>query len=151
MGESGWINMFMGQYHQKIDEKGRLTIPAKFRSDLGEDFIVSRGLDGCLFIYPKEAWNTMIKKYETLPNIKDTRNFMRFLLSGASDEKFDKNGRININTRLLKYANLKKECIVIGVGDRLEIWDEEEWNKFTLENEDSFSEIADKLFSEKVD
>ena len=88
--------MFMGEYHQKIDDKGRLTIPSKLRYELGESFIVTRGLDNCLFIYPKEEWNQVISKYKELPNTKDARNFMRFFLSGATEVNFDKQGRINI-------------------------------------------------------
>ena len=142
--------MFMGEYHQKIDEKGRLTIPAKIRYDLGEDFIVTRGLDGCLFVYPKDTWSKIIEKYQNLPNIKDARNFMRFFLSGANEQKFDKQGRINIPSPLTKYADLIKECVIIGVGERLEIWSLDRWNNFTLDNEDKFSEIADNLFSDNI-
>ena len=76
--------MFMGEYHYSIDEKGRLTIPAKLRYELGENFIVTRGLDGCLFVYPKNEWENIIQKYKELPNTKDARNFMRFFLSGAT-------------------------------------------------------------------
>lgn len=141
--------MFMGEYHQKIDEKGRITIPAKFRQGLGDNFIVTRGLDGCLFAYPIETWNIITKKYENLPNVREARNFMRFLFSGANDQSFDKNGRINVSTSLLNYAHLSKECVVIGVGDRIEIWDADSWNDFTLENESAFSEMADKLFSKQ--
>ena len=142
--------MFMGEYHQKIDEKGRLTIPSKIRYDLGENFIITRGLDGCLFIYPKNTWDSMIDKYKNLPNIKEARNFMRFLLSGANIQQFDKQGRININSPLIKYADLTKDCVFIGVGDRLEIWSLDRWEKFTLENEDNFSELADSLFSGSI-
>lgn len=144
------IKMFMGEYHQKIDEKGRLIIPAKIRNELGDNFIVTRGLDGCLFIYKKETWESIIKHYQELPNVKEARNFMRFFLSGATNLEFDKQGRINISTPLIKYANLSKEVIVIGVGDRLEIWDKDNWDKFILENEDSFSEMADNLFSQNI-
>ncbi len=142
--------MFMGEFHQKIDEKGRLIVPAKIRYDLGESFIVTRGLDGCLFIYPKNTWDKIISKYEQLPNVKEARNFMRFFLSGANTQEFDKQGRINISSPLIKYADLTKDCVVIGVGERLEIWSLDRWNKFTEENEDSFSEIADNLFSQNV-
>lgn len=142
--------MFMGEYHQKIDEKGRLIVPAKIRYDLGENFIVTRGLDGCLFIYPKNTWNKIISKYEKLPNVKDARNFMRFFLSGATTQEFDKQGRINISSPLIKYADLTKDCVVIGVGERLEIWSLDRWNKFTEENEDNFSELADNLFSQNI-
>lgn len=142
--------MFMGEYHQKIDEKGRLIIPAKVRYDLGEKFIVTRGLDGCLFIYPLNIWEKIIKKYQELPNIKEARNFMRFFLSGATTEQLDKQGRVNISKPLIKYADLAKDCVVIGVGERLEIWSSDRWNKFTEDNEDNFSEIADGLFSQNI-
>lgn len=138
----------MGEYHQKIDEKGRLIIPAKIRESLGNDFIVTRGLDGCLFIYSKTTWDEIIKKYQELPNVKDTRNFMRFFLSGAISLEFDKQGRINISSPLVKYADLIKNCVVIGVGDRVEIWNEDRWMKLLKDNEDNFSSMADNLFSQ---
>ena len=141
------IIMFMGEYHHNIDEKGRLTIPSKVRDELGENFIVTRGLDNCLFVYPKEEWTNIINKYKELPNTKDARNFMRFFLSGATNCEFDKNGRINIPSPLTKYADLIKECVIIGVNDRLEIWSKDRWENFILENEDNLSDIADNLFS----
>lgn len=139
--------MFMGEYHQKIDDKGRITIPSKLRYELGESFIVTRGLDNCLFIYPKEEWNQVISKYKELPNTKDARNFMRFFLSGATEVNFDKQGRINIPMPLIKYSDLLKDCIVIGVNERLEIWSKENWDSFIENNEENLSDIADKLFS----
>lgn len=139
--------MFMGEYHHTIDDKGRLTIPSKIRYELGETFVVTRGLDGCLFVYPKNVWDNIVKKYQELPNVKDARNFMRFFLSGATDICFDKQGRINIASPLIKYADLKKDCVIIGVGDRLEIWSIDRWNSFIDENEDNLSDIADNLFS----
>lgn len=141
------IFMFMGEYHQKIDDKGRITIPSKLRYELGESFIVTRGLDNCLFIYPKEEWNQVISKYKELPNTKDARNFMRFFLSGATEVNFDKQGRINIPMPLIKYSDLLKDCIVIGVNERLEIWSKENWDSFIENNEENLSDIADKLFS----
>ncbi len=140
----------MGEYHQKIDEKGRLTIPAKLRNELGDNFIVTRGLDGCLFIYKKENWEKIINHYQTLPNIKEARNFMRFFMSGATNLEFDKQGRINISSPLIKYAELTKETVIIGVGDRLEIWSNDKWNNFINENEEDFSKQADKLFSQNL-
>lgn len=139
--------MFMGEYHHSIDEKGRIIIPSKFRYDLGESFIVTRGLDGCLFIYPKSEWENIVKKYKELPNVKDARNFMRFFLSGAVNAEFDKQGRINISTPLANYAGLKKDCVIIGVNDRLEIWSKERWEEFMNQNEENFSDMADNLFS----
>ncbi len=142
--------MFMGEYHHTIDDKGRLTIPSKIRYELGENFVVTRGLDGCLFVYPKNTWDKIVIKYQELPNVKDARNFMRFFLSGAVNQEFDKQGRINISSPLMKYADLAKDCVIIGVGDRLEIWSAERWNSFIDENEDSLSDIADNLFSSNL-
>lgn len=142
--------MFMGEYHHTIDDKGRLTIPSKVRDELGEKFILTRGLDSCLFLYPLEEWKQIIQKYKNLPNTKEARNFMRFLLSGASECIFDKQGRINITSPLLSYASLEKECIIIGVNDHLEIWDQAKWENFIENNEDSFSDMADHLFSTSI-
>lgn len=142
--------MFMGEYHYSIDDKGRLTIPSKLRYDLGEKFIVTRGLDNCLFVYPMEEWNNVINKYKELPNTKDARNFMRFFLSGATVCEFDKQGRINIQTPLLNYAKLNKDCVIIGVNDRLEIWSKDMWEEFINQNEANLSDIADNLFSSSL-
>ena len=146
MGKSGDF-MFMGEYHYSIDDKGRLTIPSKLREKLGTEFILTRGLDNCLFIYPMNEWNNVISKYKELPNTKDARNFMRFFLSGATVCEFDKQGRINIQIPLLNYAKLNKDCIIIGVNERLEIWSKENWEEFINMNEDKLSDIADNLFS----
>lgn len=142
--------MFMGEYHHTIDDKGRLTIPSKIRYELGEIFIITRGLDGCLFVYPKDEWINIIGKYKELPNTKDARNFMRFFLSGAVECEFDKQGRINISSPLMKYADLNKECVIIGVNDRLEVWSKDRWENFINENEDSLSDIADNLFASNL-
>lgn len=145
--ESGEIYMLMGEYHHNIDEKGRLIIPSKFRSDLGEKFIITRGLDKCLFVYSEEEWNKLISKLKNLPfTNKDARNFTRFFLSGATANEFDRQGRINISSSLVNYANLTKECVIIGANDRLEIWSEELWNNFIESNEDNLSDIAENLF-----
>ena len=141
------IIMFMGEYNYTIDDKGRLTIPAKLREELGHDFIITRGLDKCLFVYPKTEWDNVIAKYNELPNTKDARNFMRFFLSGATQNEFDKQGRINIANPLIKYAGLNKDCVIIGVNDRLEIWDKEAWDNFISDNEENLSDIAEKLFA----
>lgn len=139
--------MFMGEYHHTIDAKGRIIVPSKVRDDLGENFIVTRGLDGCLFIYPKEHWNTIINKYKELPDTKDKRQFMRIFLSGATICEYDKQGRINIPNPLIQYADLRKDCIIIGLDERLELWSKERWENFISDNEGNLSEIADNLFS----
>lgn len=150
MADSGkkWgIYMLIGEYHHSIDDKGRLIIPSKFREELGNKFIITRGIENCLFVYSLESWEKIVNKLETLPfTKKDARAFIRFFLSGASEAEFDKQGRINITSPLISYANITKECVVIGTGDRLEIWSEESWNDFFISARDSMSDIAENLF-----
>ena len=139
--------MFIGEYHHSIDDKGRLIIPSKFREELGNNFIITRGIENCLFVYSLDSWNERVRKIESLPfTKKDARTFARFFLSGASEAEFDKQGRINITSPLISYAKITKECIVIGTGDRLEIWSEELWNEFFTSAKDSMSDIAENLF-----
>ena len=137
----------MGEYHHSIDVKGRIIIPSKLRDELGENFIVTRGLDGCLFLYPKTHWDIIIGKYKNLPDTKDKRQFLRIFLSGATTCEYDKQGRINIPKPLVDYAGLSKDCIIIGVDEKLEIWSKERWEAFISVNEENMSEIADNLFS----
>ena len=138
--------MFIGEYNHTIDDKGRIIIPAKLRNELGNNFIVTRGLDGCLFIYSSNEWNNIINKYKNLPDTKEKRSFLRVFLSGATVCEYDRQGRINIPQSLISYANLKRECIIVGVFDRLEIWAKETWSNFIAENTDNLSDIADSLF-----
>ena len=144
--------MLIGEYHHNIDEKGRLTLPAKFREELGNEVIVTRGLESCLFLYTKVEWDKIMKKLEKLPfTKKDARSFMRFFLSGATATEFDKQARINLAQTLIQYADLKKECIIVGVGDRLEIWSLDKWNDFYSSNKDEMSDICENLFDSNWD
>ena len=144
--------MLMGEFHHTIDEKNRLIVPAKFREELGNSFVVTRGLEGCLFAYPIVEWNNIVSKLKTLPfTKKDARSFSRFFLSGATITEFDKQGRINIASPLVHYADLKKNCVIVGVNERLEIWAEERWNQFIQDNEEDLSEIAEHLFDKDFD
>ena len=150
-GEKWGMPMFMGEYHHTIDDKGRLIIPSKFRKDLGEKFIITRGIENCLFVYPEKNWEAIVSKLESLPfTKKDARTFTRFFLSGATVAEFDKQGRINITSPLISYANIEKECIIIGTGDRLEIWSNTKWNDFFDSAKDNMSDIAENLFNESV-
>ena len=140
--------MFMGEYHHNIDEKGRLIIPAKFRTELGEHFIVTRGLEKCLYVYSESEWNNIVSKIKTLPfTKKDVRTFVRSFFSGATECEFDRQGRINITSPLVSYADIAKECVVIGANDRIEIWSKNGWDNFFLENEDKIEDIAENLFN----
>lgn len=143
--------MFIGEHHHTIDDKGRLIIPAKFRDELGENFIVTRGIEKCLFVYSLSSWEKITEKLESLPfTKKDARQFTRFFLSGATVAEFDKQGRINLPTPLISYANLIKDCVIIGTGNRLEIWSQEEWDSFFDSAINNMSDIAENLFNESV-
>ncbi len=144
--------MFMGEYHHSIDDKGRLIIPSKFRTELGDKFIITRGIENCLFAYPIERWEIIVQNLESLPfTKKDARNFTRFFLSGATVAEFDKQGRINITSPLINYAGIKKDCVIIGTGDRLEIWATDAWESFFNSASINMSDIAENLFNESVD
>ena len=143
--------MFIGEYHHTIDEKGRIIIPAKFREELGDSFIVTRGIENCLFVYSNKSWDTICQKLNSLPfTKKDARVFNRFFMSGATGVELDKQGRVNISAPLIQYAHLDKECVVIGTGDRLEIWSQQDWDAFFHSTQDNMSDIAENLFQESV-
>jgi MraZ protein len=136
----------MGEYHHNVDTKGRLIVPAKFRDDLGEMFVLTRGLDQCLFGYPLNEWKIIEDKLKGLPMTKkDARAFTRFFFSGATECEIDKQGRINISSPLLNYAKLEKECVILGVSNRIEIWSQDIWNDYFSESADSFAEIAENM------
>ncbi len=150
VGKSGgkWGDlMFMGEFHHSIDAKGRLILPSKFREMLSDPFIITRGLDGCLFVYQQDEWQRIVDQLKKLPfTQKKAREFNRFFLSGATECSIDKQGRVNVATPLVEYAKLVKECVVIGVNDRIEIWAKEKWESFMETNVDDFSEMAEGLF-----
>ncbi|CAI6019994.1 division/cell wall cluster transcriptional repressor MraZ [Cohnella sp. JJ-181] len=138
--------MFLGEYQHSIDDKGRIIIPAKFRDALGADFIVTRGLDNCLFVYPREEWAQLEQRLRALPSMAaGARAFSRLLFSGASEGEWDKQGRVNLPNHLRDYAKLDKECTIIGVSTRVEIWDKATWEAYSHASEESFNEIAEKL------
>jgi len=136
----------MGEYQHSVDAKGRLIVPAKFREALGEAFVVTRGLDNCLFGYPMNEWRKLEEKLKDLPMTKkDTRAFARFFFSGATEVEIDKQGRINIPATLMQHAHLVKECVVLGVSNRIEIWAKDRWEAYFSESEQSFNEIAENM------
>ncbi|MDE3838419.1 cell division/cell wall cluster transcriptional repressor MraZ [Bacillus methanolicus] len=138
--------MFMGEYHHNVDNKGRLIVPAKFREHLGEMFILTRGLDQCLFGYPLSEWKLIEEKLKGLPlTKKDARAFTRFFFSGATECELDKQGRINIPSPLIQYAKLEKECVILGVSNRIEIWSKPIWEEYFNDSEESFAEIAENM------
>lgn len=138
--------MFMGEFHHTIDSKGRIIVPAKFRKEMGASLVITRGMDGCLFGYPLSQWDKLEAQLDKLPlTKKDARSFTRFFYSAAAEVEFDKQGRINISAPLIKFSQLEKNCVIVGVSDRIEIWDETRWNDFSAEAEENFEEISEKM------
>lgn len=136
----------MGEFHHTIDSKGRIIIPSKFRQEIGESFVVTRGMDGCLFCYPMDQWNKLEAQLDKLPlTKKDARAFTRFFYSAATEVEFDKQGRINLSAPLIKFSKLQKNCVIVGVSDRIEIWDSDNWDKFSEEAEENFEDISEKM------
>ncbi len=139
--------MFMGEYHHNLDDKSRLVLPSKFRNNLGERFIIARGLEKCLYVYPMKEWERIEKQLKSLPfTKKDARTFVRSFFSGATECEFDRQGRTCLTSPLVSYAGLSHECVVIGANDRVEIWDKQSWEELMNTNQDILSDIAENLF-----
>lgn len=139
-------SMFIGEYQHAIDGKGRLIVPSKFREPLGDEFVVTKGLDNCLFVYPKAEWEIVEDKLKSLPMTnKDARAFVRFFFSGATECTLDKQGRILIPSNLRSHSKLLKDTVVIGVSTRLEIWSKEEWDNYNDDESLSYDNIAEKM------
>lgn len=133
----------MGQYSHSIDTKGRVIIPAKFRDKLGSTFVVTKGIEKCLYVFADEEWKTFQKKLATQSiTSRDSRRFARFLLSGATECEFDKQGRILLPSASRQYAELDKDVVLIGVASRIEIWSKELWDEANSEYEKNIDEIA---------
>ena len=142
--------MFLGQFDHSIDEKGRLIIPSRYRESLGDDFIITFGLDTCLFVYPIDEWKVISEKIKSFPlGKKDARAFSRILFSRASSCSMDNQGRINIPKYLKDYARINKEIKIIGVGDRIEIWSSDLWKTYFTEMEESYEDIAERIYEQE--
>lgn len=138
--------LFIGEYYHTIDEKGRLIIPARFREGLGERFIITKGLDNCLFVYPRKNWEEIEQKLRSWPLTRaDARAFMRFFFSGATECELDRQGRILLPASLREYARLEKEVVIAGVSTRVEIWSRELWEKYLAETAAQYEALAEKM------
>lgn len=145
-GESGVSAMFRGEYDHTVDTKGRLIIPSKFREQLGDECIVTRGLDGCLFVFPLNEWEAYEDKLRKLPTTnKNARSFVRFLTAGATSCEFDKQGRILLPATLRRFAGIEKDVVLAGLLNRIEIWSEQKWNENNNFEEIDMDEIAGQL------
>ena len=128
--------MFMSEYNHTLDTKGRLIIPAKFREVLGEEFVISKGMDGCLFVYANDDWTAFEQKLTSLPLInKEARQFARFFLAGAATVEVDKQGRILLPAALREFAGLEKDVVLVGVGSRVEIWSKDKWENMNSDTD----------------
>lgn len=138
--------MLIGEYTHIIDDKKRLAIPSKIRKELGAKAVITRGLDNCLFVFPSKEWQKLVEKLSNLPiGQKDTRGFSRLMLAGASEVDLDTLGRVLVPDYLREYAQLKKNVVIAGIYNRLEIWDEVKWNTFKNQSEKEVDNIAERL------
>ena len=138
--------MLIGEYEHSLDSKGRLIMPSKLRESMGEKFVITKGLDGCLFGFSQNEWQIFEEKLKTLPiTQKNARNFVRFFLSGAVECEIDKQGRFLISSNLREVAGLEKEVIIIGVGTRIEIWNKDKWIEYNNIENNSADEIAENM------
>lgn len=138
--------MFMGEYAHNIDKKGRIIIPAKFREELGDHVIITRGLDGCLAVYTNEQWEKIYEQLMQLPSTKkDARMFVRMMTSKAAECEIDNQGRVLLPSSLIKLANLEKECMIIGAANHVELWAKEAWDPIDEEGSATFEDIAENL------
>ena len=138
--------MLIGEYEHSVDAKGRVIMPSKLREDMGEKFIITKGLDGCLFGFSKNEWQNFEEKLKTLPlTNKNARDFVRFFLSGAIECEIDRQGRFLIASNLREYASMEKDIVIIGVGTRLEIWAKDKWEEYNTDKNISADEIAENM------
>lgn len=138
--------MLIGEFEHSLDVKGRLIMPAKLRDSIGDSFVVTKGLDGCLFAFSMEEWAHFEEKLKSLPlSNRNSREFTRFFLSGATECEIDKQGRFLIPNNLRETAGLTKEVVIIGVGTRIEIWDKEKWNSYNSDENISVEDIAENM------
>lgn len=138
--------MFMGLYEPKLDEKGRVILPAKFREQLSDGLVVTRGQDRCLYVFPRAEFENIYQRLSQAPiTSKQARDFGRVFLAGASDESLDKQGRVTIPQTLRKYAQLERDVVVTGVGARIEIWDAQHWDEYLSVSEDIFADTVEEI------
>ena len=140
--------MYIGEYNHSVDAKGRVSLPARFRDELSENFYITKGLESCLFIYDETEWRRMDEKMRRLSmTAKSARGFLRMFYGSAQELSFDKQGRIIIPPPLRAYAEIEKEVVIIGVSSRIEVWSKENWAKYIEKTSASYEDIAEQLDS----
>ena len=144
--------MFIGEYQHNLDAKGRITMPSKFREELGKTFYITKGMDGCLFVFPEEEWIEMDKKIKGLRlSRKDARGIARLFYAGAIDVSLDKMGRVLLPGNLRQYASLEKEAIIIGVSSRVEIWDKDRWQSYNNDDDFNYDMLTESMADLDID
>lgn len=144
--------MFIGEYQHNLDTKGRITMPSKFREELGNTFYITKGMDGCLFVFPEEEWIEMDKKIKGLRlSRKDARGIARLFYAGAIDVSLDKMGRVLLPGNLRQYASLEKEAIIIGVSSRVEIWDKDRWQSYNNDDDFNYDMLTESMADLDID
>lgn len=138
--------MFIGEFNHKIDSRGRVNIPSKLRENLNGNFYLTKGLDNCLFLFPEDEWKVFEEKLKTLPlTNRNARAFVRLFFAGACECSLDKQGRINIPNNLIDHSKIEKEIMIIGVGQRIEIWGKEQWDSYNESDNISYDDIAEQM------
>jgi len=138
--------LFTGEYQHTIDEKGRFCMPSKFRGAVGDWLMITKGLDGCLFVYTRNEWMALEQKLKQLPfTNSNARAFARFIFGGAVEYEIDKQGRILLSAHLREYAGINKDIVIVGVGTRIEIWSKEKWEVYNQQSEENYEELAEKM------
>ncbi|MGN8913798.1 division/cell wall cluster transcriptional repressor MraZ [Anaerofustis butyriciformans] len=139
--------MLIGEYNHTVDSKGRVSVPAKFRNELGDSFIMCKGLDKCIWVYPQDAWKELAAKIKSLPTTdRNARRFSRFILGSACECSPDKQGRTNVSQPLREYAGITKDIVVVGVEDKVEIWDKAQWDSFNDMSDDDINDVAQEMY-----
>ena len=139
--------MFLGTHEPKLDEKGRLILPAKFRDELATGLVITKGQERCLYVFPQSEFETITETLRQAPvTQKAARDYSRVMFAGAHDEIPDRQGRVTIPQSLREYASLEKECVVIGANTRVEIWDSKAWNAYLADREKNFADVSEEVF-----
>jgi MraZ protein len=144
---SRWAAMFLGTHEPRLDEKGRLILPAKFREELSAGLVITKGQERCLYVFPSQEFSEITQTLKQAPvTAKSARDYSRVMFAGAHDEIPDRQGRVTIPQALRTYAGLEKDCVVIGANTRVEIWDSNSWNEYLADREKSFAEVSEEVF-----
>ena len=139
--------MFLGTHEPKLDTKGRIILPARFREDLADGLVITKGQERCLYVFPANEFSVITEKLRQAPvTEKSARDYLRVMFAGAHDEVPDKQGRVTIPTGLREYASLEKDCVVIGANTRVEIWDAKAWNEYLADREKNFADVSEEVF-----